>query len=196
MTNRSRGLAAAFALTLSLASAQVAFGHASISPPVVQAGQDQLYALAVPTEKEDATTTKIQLTVPDGFSIDSFEAEDGWDRRVQSAGSGEDARVQSVTWTGGNVKTDEDAVFRFVGGAEASGTTSFTVRQTYSDGSVVEWSGDPGSDTPAPQVEAKSSLGGGGGSDTLSIIAIVVGGVGVLLGGAALLTRGGGRSLT
>jgi uncharacterized protein YcnI len=195
MTNRSRGLAAAFALTCSLVAAPAAFGHAIVSPPVFEKGVDQVFTLAVPTEKEDLTTTKVQLTVPEGFSIDSFEAVDGWDRQVQTSGSGENARVQSVTWSGGAVKTDDDAIFRFVGAAESSGSVTFQVRQTYSDGSVVEWSGDPGSDTPAPQIEAKSSLGGGG-SDTLSIIALVVGGIGVVLGGAALLMRGGGRSLT
>jgi uncharacterized protein YcnI len=196
MTNRSRGLLAAFALALPLAAAPAALGHAIVSPPIVQSGEDQVFTLAVPTEKDDLTTTKVQLVVPDGFGIDSFEAVDGWDRQVQASGSGEDARIQSVTWTGGEVKTDEDAIFRFVGAPESAGTVTFTVRQTYSDGSVVEWSGDPDSDTPAPQVEAKSSLGGGGGSDTLAIVGIVVGGVGVLLGGAALLTRGGKRSLT
>ena len=54
---------------------------------------------------------------------------------------------------------------------------------------MVEWSGYSGLDTPAPQVEAQSSLGGGS-SDTLAIVEIVVGGS-VLLGGAALLTRSG-----
>jgi uncharacterized protein YcnI len=195
MTNRSRGLAAAFVLALSLAAVPAAFGHAIVSPPIAESGVDQVWTLAVPTEKEDLTTTKIELVVPDGFSIDSFEAEDGWDRQVKSSGAGENATIQSVSWTGGKTPTDEDSVFRFVGAAENPGTLSFTVRQTYSDGSVVEWSGDPSSDTPAPQVEAKSSLGGGG-SDTLAIIGIVVGAVGVVLGAAALLLRGGKRSLT
>ena len=196
MTNRSRGLLAAFVLTLSLAAVPAAFGHANVSPPIVQSSQDQVFTLAVPTEKEDLETTQVQLVVPEGFSIDSFENEDGWDRKVQTSGSGENARIESVTWSGGKVPTDELAVFRFVGAVEDSGTVNLTVRQTYSDGSVVEWSGDPGSDTPAPQVEAESTLGGGGGSDTLAIIGIVVGAIGVVLGGLALLTRGGKRSLT
>jgi uncharacterized protein YcnI len=195
MTNRSRGLTAAFALLVSLAAAPAAFGHAIVSPPVVQSAQDQMFTLGVPTEKEGVTTHQVEMVVPDGFTIDSFEAENGWDRQVKSSGSGDNAVVKSVTWTGGKVPTDEDAVFRFLGGAENAKTYTFTVRQTYSDGSVVEWSGDPSSDTPAPLVEARSSLGGSS-SNTLGIIGIVVGAVGVLLGGAALLTRSGTRSLT
>jgi uncharacterized protein YcnI len=196
MTNRSRGLVAASVLTLSLAAVPAAFGHANISPPLVKSGVSQVYTLAVPTEKEDVDTTKVELVVPDGFSVDSFEAEDGWDRQVKASGSGEDAKIQSVTWSGGKVPTEELAVFRFIARPSSAKTYAFTVRQTYSDGSVVEWSGNPDSDTPAPQVEASSSLGGGGSSNTLGIIGIVVGGIGVVLGGVALLTRGGTRSLT
>jgi hypothetical protein len=65
------------------------------------------------------------------------------------------------------------------------------VRQTYSDGSIVEWSGPESSETPAPVVEAVSALGGGGGTPTGVWIALAVGFVGVLLGAAALLARGG-----
>ena len=44
-----------------------AFAHARVSPPVWLAKQLQLYSLAVPTEKENAMTTKIVLTVPSGL---------------------------------------------------------------------------------------------------------------------------------
>ena len=50
----------------------VASAHARISPPVSVAGKLQLYSLAVPTEKAGLTTTKIVMTVPAGFGIDSF----------------------------------------------------------------------------------------------------------------------------
>ena len=60
--------------------------------------------------------------------------------------------------------TEEDSVFQFLAPSDTAKTYSFKVRQTYSDGSVVDWAGPEISDTPAPTVEAKSSLGGGGGS--------------------------------
>ena len=47
------------------------------------------------------TTTKIELTPPSGFAIDSFVPAPGWKRTVQQTGSGEDAVIQKVTWTGG-----------------------------------------------------------------------------------------------
>jgi len=66
------------------------------------------------------------------------------------------------------------------------------VRQTYSNGKIVDWSGPESSDTPAPRIDAVSSLGGGG-TTTLTIVALIVGAIGVVLGIVALATRG--RSL-
>jgi uncharacterized protein YcnI len=168
--------------------------HAIVSPAVAKKGALQQFTLSVPTEKEGKTTTKIELTVPSGFAIDSFEAEPGWHRSVQSTGSGESAVVQRVTWTGGKVPTEEDAVFRFNGSVDKAKTYSFRVTQTYSDGEVVDWSGPESSDTPAPTLQALSSFGGGGGSKTLSVVAIVVAGVALLLAGIGL--AGGSRELT
>ena len=189
---RARTLVGAAAALVALAAASSAWAHAEISPPIAKSKTLQLFTLAVPTEKEGLTTTKVELTPPSGFGIDSFVPSVGWKREVKSTGSGENTEIQQVTWTGGAVPTEEDAVFQFLGNADSSKTYTFKVRQTYSDGSVVDWSGPESSDTPAPVVEAKSSLGGGG-SSTLAIVALVVGAAGVALGGLALATRGGSR---
>jgi uncharacterized protein YcnI len=171
-----------------------ASAHAQVSPPVALSGEGQVFTLAVPTEKEGLTTTEVELTLPDGFSIDSFAPSPGWKRTVEQTGSGEEALIQKVTWEGGSVPTQEDALFQFLGSADSSKTYTFSVRQTYSDGSIVDWSGSESSDTPAPTLEAKSSFGGGG-SSILSIVALVVGALGLLVGTVALLTRSGRRAL-
>jgi uncharacterized protein YcnI len=171
----------------------VAFAHAKVSPPVGLKGESQVYTLAVPTEKEDAETTRVELTPPSGFSIDSFLPSPGWKRDVQQSGSGEDAIVTKVTWSGGSVPTGEDAAFSFLGQPSSARSYTFGVRQTYSDGSVVDWNGPESSDTPSPTLDVKSSFGGGGGSSTLAVIALIVGAIGALLGAAALL--GGRRAL-
>ena len=185
-----RALALVAASAAALATAATAAAHARITPSVNLAKQLELYSLAVPTEKEGAATTKIVLTVPSGFAIDSFVPAAGWKRQVQQSGSGDSAVVNTVTWTGGHVPTEEDALFQFLAQAQASKTYTFSVEQTYSDGSIVNWSGPETSDDPAPTVEAKSSLGGGG-SSTLAIVALVVGAVGILLGGLALVSKSG-----
>ena len=172
--------------------AAAASAHAHISPPVAIAKQSQVYTLAVPTEKEDNATTQVELTVPQGFGIDSFVPSPGWKRTVRSTGSGENTVINKVTWSGGSVPTEEDAAFSFLGTPSSSKTYTFQVRQTYKDGSVVDWSGPESSDTPAPTLEAKSSLGGG--TSTIALIALVVGAIGVVLGLIALFA-GGRRSL-
>jgi uncharacterized protein YcnI len=190
--DRSVRLALALAAVAALALVAVAgaSAHARISPSPTLANQSELYSLVVPTEKEGATTTTIVLTVPSGFSIDSFVAGPGWKREVQQTGEGEDAVIQKVTWTGGHTPTGEDSLFQFLGLPSSSKTYTFQVEQTYSDGSVVNWNGPESSDTPAPTVEAKSSIGGGG-TSTLTIVALVLGVAGVVLGTIALLARGG-----
>lgn len=183
-------LVALFVVTAAaLAAVSSAFAHAEISPAVSSSKSTGLFSLAVPTEKEGLRTTKVEMTPPAGFGIDSFVPAAGWKREVQSTGSGENTQIQKVTWTGGGVPTEEDALFQFLGTPDQSKKYTFSVRQTYSDGSVVDWSGPESSDTPAPVIEAKSSLGGGG-SSTLAIVALAVGAAGVLTGLASLLTRG------
>jgi uncharacterized protein YcnI len=178
-----------------LVFAASAFAHAEISPSVALAKHLQLFSLAVPTEKESAATTKVELTPPSGFSIDSFVAAPGWTRAEQTTGTGENTTVQKVTWTGGKVPTEEDALFQFLASTDASKAYSFKVRQIYSDGTVVDWSGPESSDTPAPTVEAKSSIGGGGGSDTLAIIALAVAALALVVAIAGLVGRSGRRAL-
>ena len=189
---RARALAGTAVAAVGLTVASSAWAHAEISPPVTKSKTLQLFTLAVPTEKEGATTTKIEMTPPSGFGIDSFAPAAGWKRQLQQAGSGDSAVIQKVTWSGGSVPTGEDSVFQFLASPDSSKTYTFTVRQTYSDGSVVDWSGPESSDTPAPRIDAVSSLGGGG-SSTLAIVALVVAGIAVLLAGVGLATRGGSR---
>src|SRR5438309_6458802 len=178
-----------------LVFAASALAHAELSPSVALAKHLQLFSLAVPTEKEGATTSKVELTLPSGFSIDSFVPAPGWKRQAQTTGTGENTVIQKVTWTGGKVPTEEDALFQFLASASASKTYSFKVRQTYSDGTVVDWTGPESSDTPAPNVEAKSSLGGGGGSSTLAIVALALGLLALVVAVAGLVGRSGRRAL-
>ena len=105
--------------------------------------------------------------------------------------------ITKVTWTGGKTPTGEDSLFQFLAQPASSKTYTFQVQQTYSDGSIVDWAGPESSATPAPTIEAKSSLGGGGGS-ALTIVALIVGLLGFGAGGFALVSASAGkqRSLT
>jgi uncharacterized protein YcnI len=190
MPTRSRIAAFALVALVALAVAATASAHAKVSPPLVLAKSSQVFTLAVPTEKEGATTTTIELTPPTGFSIDSFLPSPGWKRAVQKTGSGESAVVTKVTWSGGAIPTDEDAAFSFLAQAASTGSYAFSVRQTYSDGTVVDWSGPESGDTPAPVVESRSSLGGGGAS-TLAIVGLALGALALVVAVAGIAVRGG-----
>ena len=173
----------------------IGWAHARISPPVSVAGKLQLYSLAVPTEKAGLTTTTIVMTVPTGFGIDSFvPPPPGWQMHLQQTGSGDNAVVTKVTWTGGKTPTGMDSLFQFLAQPASSKTYTFQVQQTYSDGSIVNWAGSESSEAPAPTIEAASSLGGAGVS-VLTIIALVVGVLGLLAGGFALMGGSKERSL-
>jgi len=198
MIRRLGGAASAMMLA-ALVCAPAASAHARVSPAVSLSGQLQLYSLAVPTEKSGAITNKIVLTVPKNFSIDSFVPNPGWHRVLRQSGSGENAVVQKVTWTGGDVPTGEDSLFQFLGQPASPGTYTFEVQQTYSDGSIVNWNGSDSSEAPAPTIQAVSSLdggGGGGGVSVLSIVAIVIACLALAASILALVGRGdGGRPL-
>ncbi|HEY7258402.1 MAG TPA: DUF1775 domain-containing protein, partial [Gaiellales bacterium] len=64
-----RAAAGVIAVAVPLVAATPAWAHAAVSPPVAKTGVLQQFTLAVPTEKENATTTSIRLTVPSGVEI-------------------------------------------------------------------------------------------------------------------------------
>jgi uncharacterized protein YcnI len=168
----------------------VASAHARVSPAVSLSGELQLYSLAIPTEKEGLTTSKIVMTVPNGFGIDSFvPPPPGWQMSQQTTGSGDNAVITKVTWTGGHTPTGEDSLFQFLAQSAQAQTYTFQVQQTYSDGSIVNWSGPESSDSPAPTIKAVSSIGGG--TSTLTIIALIIGVLGLLAGAFALVSGAG-----
>ena len=162
-TQVCRTLARACVLVATLALAPSALAHAELFPSTVPAGDGQLLQLAVPNEKDNASTREIQISIPNGFDLESVAATPGWTATIsgQKQQNGELAGGDSVTWKG-KLSGTSLAVLPFTGVPKNAGTYTFTVRQTYSDGSVVEWSGTESSDTPAARIEATSGSGSSG----------------------------------
>jgi uncharacterized protein YcnI len=169
----------------------LASAHARVSPAVSLANKLQLYSLAVPTEKSGLTTTKLVMTVPAGFGIDSFVPPSApWHVQLAQTGSGDSAVITKVTLTDGSTPTGEDTLFQFLAQPSSAKTYTFQVEQTYSDGSIVNWAGPESSAAPAPTIQAVNSIGAAGVS-ALTIVALVLGVLGLLAGGFALF--GGSR---
>jgi uncharacterized protein YcnI len=177
-----------------LVLAASASAHAIMSPAVAKADNTlQQFTLSVPTEESGAVTTKVVLTVPSSFAIDSFEPPPApWKMATKSTGSGDSEVFQQVTWAGGRTPTGLDSVFRFNGSIAKPGTVLFDVTQYYSNGKVVEWTDQSeASDTPAPRVEAISSFGGSSGTSTLEIVALVLAIAALVIAVIGLLGSGG-----
>jgi uncharacterized protein YcnI len=176
-----------------------AAAHARVSPDVSQAGQLQLYSLAVPTEKSGVRTERVVLTVPRSFSIDSFVPAPAWHRGLQQSGSGDRAVIQKVTWSGGSIPTGEDALFQFLAQPARAGRYTFTVQQTYSDGSIVNWTGPESGADPAATIDVINGAGAssGGGVGVIDIVALVLAALALAVSALALAGGGqGGRPLT
>jgi uncharacterized protein YcnI len=193
-TAAGRALALLAATLTALAVTAAASAHAHVSPPVALANETQVVTLSVPTEKSDATTTQIELTPGPGFSIGSIAPAPGWKIAVQETGTSDEAVVSKVTWSGGSVPTGQAAFLQFLGSSKSAGTSSFDVRQTYSDGSVVDWSGPESSDTPAPTIRTESSLGGGG-TSWAAWVALALAAVALVVAVAGLAAGRGGRAI-
>lgn len=190
-----RATAYAGVLVAVLALAPSAFAHAELFPNAIPSGDAYLLNLAVPNEKENASTTQIQITMPADFDLEHVAAVPGWTAVVagQTKVNGEMQGGTSITWKG-RLRGTALAVLPFTGVPKKAQSYAFTVRQTYSDGSVVLWSGDESSDTPAAHITASAADSGSSGgsadsSKTIAIIALVVGGLGLLVGAVGLVSR-------
>jgi uncharacterized protein YcnI len=192
-TQVCRALARASVLMAALAIAPSAFAHAELFPRSVVSGDGQLLQLTVPNEKDNASTSEIKITIPSGFGLEHVAPVPGWTATVSGRHmvNGEMSGGDSVTWKG-KLSGTELAVLPFSGVPKTGGEYVFTVRQTYSDGSVVEWSGSETSDTPAARIQATAAASSSGGSNdssrTIAIVALVVGALGLLVGGAGLVS--------
>ena len=151
-----RASAYAGVLVATLALAPSAFAHAELFPNQIPSGDGYLLSLAVPNEKEE----RLHDGDPDHdagrLRARARRSESGLDldRDRPEEVNGEMEGGNSITWKG-KLSGTELAVLPFTGVPKNAGEYAFTVRQTYSDGSVVEWSGDEGSDTPAARIDGE-----------------------------------------
>jgi uncharacterized protein YcnI len=157
---------------LALAVPAAAQAHVTLQPNTAAAGAFTRLDVRVPNERDDATTTKIEVQFPTGFADASYEANPNWDVKVTKkklatpvkTDDGEVTEgVDTITWT---AKSGADAIppgaFEDFGlsvqvPGKAGDKLTFKALQTYSDKQVVRWIGAEGSDTPAPVVSVTAA---------------------------------------
>jgi uncharacterized protein YcnI len=147
-----------------LSFAGTASAHVTVWPKQSTTGAYEKYTVRVPVEK-NSNTVKVQLQFPANENVETVEPVPGWNYTFQTDANGHNT---GITWTAtsGGIKPHEFAEFSFIGVNPKTPTSlSWKAIQTYADGSVVEWTGDPKSDTPAsvttitnPQTSANMNM--------------------------------------
>src|SRR5215211_8661255 len=85
----SKAIPAAAVALGALALVANAAAHSSISPAAAKTKTLQPFTLELQAEKEDAVTTRVEVTFPEGFDVETFAASPGWKRTEVSEGGGE-----------------------------------------------------------------------------------------------------------
>ncbi len=143
-------MAAALVLAPSSASA-----HVQVSPTVAAPDDAVEFSVLVPNER-DQETTRVELQNPPGMLPFAFGDIPGWKRDVIEAADGS---IDRIVWTG-RLARDGYVKFSFLAGTpEQPGDVTWKALQTYSDGVVVRWIGDPSSDTPAAVTHLATTAG-------------------------------------
>jgi uncharacterized protein YcnI len=206
-------------LAVALLIAPAAGAHVTVQPEEVVAGDFTRLDVRVPNERDNASTTKIEVQFPPGFLFVSTEPVPGWqskitmrklDKPVEQFGEQITEEVGQISFTGGEIGPGQFQDFGLSVGVpdKAGSSLAFKAVQTYSNGEVVRWIGPPDSDEPAPQVKLTAASDEGGAaapatqqspppaesdddsSNTLAIIALVVGIAALAVGLFAIFGRG------
>jgi uncharacterized protein YcnI len=198
-TCRVLSLAALMSLAV-VALVSPAGAHITANPSSAAQGGFAKIAFRVPNERDDASTTKIEIDIPASAKLQfvSVRPVAGWTYATTKAGK----QVTAVTWTaeGAGIKAGEFQEFEVsLGELPKADEIVFTAIQTYSSGEVVTWNepmleGGTEPEHPAPVLtlvkaaDAGAATTGDDGdeSNTLAMAALLVGALGVVLGGAAL----------
>jgi uncharacterized protein YcnI len=174
-----RYILASAAATL-LVVAPVASAHVTLQPEELPAGGFTRLDVRVPTERDDASTTKVEVQLPPGFLFVSTEPVPGWeakivnrklDKPVEQFGEQITEEVGQVSFTAkGAAAGIAPGEFQDFGLSvsvpdKAGSTLTFKAVQTYSGGEVVRWIGPPDSEEPAPQVKLTAAEAEGGASE-------------------------------
>jgi len=164
---RQRRAAASAALAIGVLAASVlgfaapASAHVTVNPREATQGSYARVAFRAPNESDTASTTKIEVTLPEDAPIASVSVMPvpGWEvsveRRTVSPplemhGSQVSEVVSKITWTAGPDAAVKPGQFQefpvSLGPLPKTDRLVFKALQTYSDGNVVRWIEEPPAD--------------------------------------------------
>ncbi len=127
----------------------IASAHVVVYPQETTQGAYEKFTARVPSEKDIATTeVKIEIPIQDVI-ISRVEPKPDWTYEITK---NSDSTITSITWTtvGKGLLAGEFTEFHMQGKVtDTAEQITWKAYQTYEDGSIVEWVGAEGSDTPA-----------------------------------------------
>jgi uncharacterized protein YcnI len=183
VTNRRLAAAVALAAVGVVAAAPMAAAHVTVNPGEAEKGGFAALTFRVPNERDDATTTSVEVNFPEEHPITSVRVKPtpGWeyaiemrtlDEPLESHGEEITEVVSKITWTGGEIGTTEFQEFPVSAGPlpEDADQIMFPAIQTYSSGEEVRWidevvEGEEEPEFPAPTLKLVDPAEGGGHDD-------------------------------
>jgi uncharacterized protein YcnI len=161
------------AVTLAVAALAIvgaAQAHVSVHPNALPAGGFTVIGINVPNERDKASTVKLDVQFPAGVFTASVPAMPGWKGRVITKklakpvqiepGFSVTTRVDRVVFSGGRIGPGQFLTFPvsiLVPKGTPGTLLTFKALQTYSNGEVVRWIGNPSADEPAPQIALRAA---------------------------------------
>ena len=180
------GVAVAAAAAAALALPAAASAHVTVNPNTATQGGYTKVTFRVPNERDDASTTKLEIALPTDKPIGSVSLKpvQGWTAvaengklatPIKTADGEITEAVVKITWTASPdaaIKPHQFQEFDVsLGPLPATGQIVFKALQTYSDGEVVRWIDEPAAgpeaEHPAPvlklakKADAPASTGAG-----------------------------------
>ena len=130
------------------AVAAPAAANVSVWPQQSTQGAREKYEIRVPNEKQ-ADTIQVEVRFPAGLRVTALEQKPGW---FTEPLRDKDGRIVAARWTG-RLAPGQFTEFGILAVNPATGTVlEWTAIQAFADGGKIEWSGKPGSKTPAARV--------------------------------------------
>lgn len=176
MNRTSARLCAALITVALVGFAGAASAHVSVSSTDAAQGGFGKAVFRVPTESDTASTTKLVVTLPKDapFAFVTAQAKPGWKVVLKKEKLAKPTKVgdfelteavRTVTWTttGKGIAPSQFDEFAISGGPFPDDESiSFTAKQTYSDGEVVNWDqvaeGDTEPEHPAPTLKLSAPV--------------------------------------
>jgi uncharacterized protein YcnI len=182
---RRTGAVTAGALALTLGLALPALAHVTIDPGTADKGGFAKIAFRVPNERDNASTTKLEVTFPTDNPLPfvSVKPVPGWDAKLQQGklpkpivsddGDKVTESVLKITWSGGKINSGEFQEFEVSVGPlpKTVDQLIFPTVQTYSSGEKVNWTDLPKPDGsepahPAPVLKLVAATGDDAGASS------------------------------